>query len=189
VEPLWNWEDEKIISVNAFSNSEEVELFLNGKSLGSKKMTEFQNRTITWEVPFAKGTLRAVAINNGKEAASYELKTTEAPTQITVHCDKTSLKPDRQGLAHIFVTICDEAGNTVYSAENEITCEISGPVHLLGMDDSNPANIEDYKDNKQKAFHGKLLIYLQSIDKTGPVTIKLSSPGLQGTTVALNVVE
>jgi hypothetical protein len=189
VEPLWNWEEGKMISVNAFSNCEEVEVFLNGKSLGSKKMAEFQNRTITWEVPFAKGILRAVAKNSGREVASYELKTTGAPAQITVQCDKTSLKPDRQGLAHIFVTLCDETGNTVYSAENEITCEISGPVRLLGMEDSNPANIEDYKDNKQKAFHGKLLIYLQSIDKTGPVTIKLSSPGLQGTTIRLNVAE
>jgi hypothetical protein len=189
VEPLWNWEEGKMISVNAFSNCAEVELFLNGKSLGSKKMAEFQNRTINWEVPFAKGTLRAVAKNSGREVASSELKTTGAPAQINVQCDKTSLKPDRQGLAHIFVTLCDEAGNTVYSAENEITCEISGPVRLLGMEDSNPANIEDYKDNKQKAFHGKLLIYLQSIDKTGPVTIKLSSPGLQGTTIRLNVAE
>jgi hypothetical protein len=57
------------------------------------------------------------------------------------------------------------------------------------MEDSNPANIEDYKDNKQHAFHGKLLIYLQSLDKTGTVTIKLSSPGIQGATVELNMVK
>jgi hypothetical protein len=57
------------------------------------------------------------------------------------------------------------------------------------MEDSNPANIEDYKDNKQHAFHGKLLIYLQSLDKAGPATITLSSPGLQGTAVELTVAE
>ena len=68
-------------------------------------------------------------------------------------------------------------------------CEISGPASLLGMEDSNPANIEDYKDNKQHAFHGKLLIYLQSTDKTGPVTVKLSSPGLTGTVVELNAIK
>jgi hypothetical protein len=99
------------------------------------------------------------------------------------------MKADRQDIAHIFVTLCDEAGNTVYNADNEIICEISGPARLLGMEDSNPANIEDYKDNKQHAFHGKLLIYLQSLDKTGTVTIKLSSPGIQGATVELNMVK
>jgi hypothetical protein len=189
VEPVWNWEGEEMISINAFTNCEEIELFLNGRSLGQKKMAEFQNRTITWEVPFEKGTLKAVAKNSGREAASFELKTTGSPAQITASCDKTSLKPDRQELSHIFVNLCDESGNNVYSAENEITCEISGPLHLLGMEDSNPSNIEDYKDNKQKAFHGKLLIYLQATDKTGPATIKLSSPGLQGTTIRLNVTE
>ena len=75
----------------------------------------------------------------------------------------------------------------VDSANNEITCDVNGPVRLLGMEDSNPANTEDYKDNKQKAFHGKLLIYLQATDKPGAVTIKLSSPGLKDSTVLMDV--
>lgn len=57
------------------------------------------------------------------------------------------------------------------------------------MEDSNPANIEDYKDNTQHAYHGKLLVYLQSTGKTGPVSIKLSSPGLTGKVVEINVTE
>jgi beta-galactosidase len=97
------------------------------------------------------------------------------------------MKADRKDLAHIFVTLCDEAGNPVYTAENEITCEIEGPVRLLGMEDSNPANTEDYKDNKQHAYHGKLLIYLQSLDNSGTALIKLSSPGLEGCTIELNL--
>ena len=64
------------------------------------------------------------------------------------------------------MTVCDEAGNVVYDARNEISCEISGPVRLLGMEDANPVNTEGYKDKKQHAYHGKLLIYLQSTDKT-----------------------
>ncbi|MDP3002623.1 MAG: hypothetical protein Q8N38_05815, partial [Bacteroidales bacterium] len=103
--------------------------------------------------------------------------------------DVASLKGDKQDLAHVFVTLCDDTGNTVYSAENEITCEINGPVRILGMEDSNPRNIEDYKDNKQKAWHGKMLIYVQSLDKSGKAVITLSSPGLQGATVEIDVVE
>ncbi len=187
VDPLWNWDDGKMISINAFSNCEEVELLLNGRSLGSKKMADFKNRTITWEVPFEKGTLKAIARNNGREASSYELKTAAPAAQIIAVCEKKTIKPDRQDLAHVFVNLCDGEGNLVYSASNEITCEISGPARLLGMEDSNPSNTEDYKDNKQKAFHGKLLIYLQATDKPGVVTIKLSSPGLKDSTILLDV--
>ncbi len=189
VEPLWNYEDGKMISINAFSNCEEVEVFLNGKSLGNKKMSDFKNRAITWEIPFEKGTLKAVARNKGVETASFELKTTGSPVKIAATCNEESLRADRKDISHVFVKLCDESGNLVYNAGNEITCEITGPASLIGMEDSNPANIEDYKDNKQHAFHGKLLIYLQSTDKTGPVTVKLSSPGLTGTVVELNAIK
>jgi beta-galactosidase len=187
VEPVWNWAEGKMILVNAFSNCEEVELFLNNRSLGNKKMSDFINRTISWDVPFEKGTLKAVAKNNGQSVAEYELKTTGSPVKIVAACSEKSMKADRKDLAHIFVTLCDEAGNPVYTAENEITCEIEGPVRLLGMEDSNPANTEDYKDNKQHAYHGKLLIYLQSLDNSGTALIKLSSPGLEGCTIELNL--
>jgi beta-galactosidase len=188
-EPLWNWGDGKIITVNAFTNCEEVELLLNDRSLGTKKMADFQNRTISWDVPFEKGTLKAVAKSNGKQMAEYELKTTGAPVKIVGYCSEKSIKANKNDLTHIFVTLCDEAGNTVYSAENEITCETDGPVRLLGMEDSNPSNTENYKDNKQHTFHGKLLIYLQSSDKPGTVRIKLKSQGLETCNIELSVIE
>jgi beta-galactosidase len=187
VEPLWNYQEGELISINAFTNCEEVELFLNGKSLGKKKMADLKNRTITWEVPFHSGTLRAVARTGGKDLAFYELRTTGAPKRIMARSDKASLKADREDLASIFVTVCDDAGNTVYSATNNITCEVNGPVMILGMEDANPGNVDDYKDNKQDTFHGKLLIYIQSMDTPGKALIKLSSPGLQGTKVELNL--
>jgi hypothetical protein len=103
--------------------------------------------------------------------------------------DVSKLNDDKQELANVFVTLCDKSGNTVYSADNEITCEVTGPVRILGMEDSNPRNIENYKDNKQHAYHGKLLIYLQSLDKPGKAVIKLSSLGLKGTTIELDVIK
>lgn len=187
VDPLWNYEDRKVISVNAFSNCEEVELFINGKSIGNKKMTDFQNRAITWEIPFEKGILKAVARNKGVEAAVFELKTTGDPVRLKANPQELSMKADKTDIAHIYVTICDEAGNTVYNAGNEITCEVAGPARLIGMEDSNPSNIEDYKDNKQHAYRGKILIYLQSTGKTGQVTVKLSSPQLDGENIEFDI--
>ncbi len=189
VEPTWNYEDGKLISVNAFSNCEEVELLINSRSLGSKKMADFRNRTITWVIPFEKGTLKTVARNAGVEVAAYELKTTGPVSVISAKADEQSMKADRKDITRVFVNLCDADGNIVYEADNEITCEITGPARLIGMEDSNPANIEDYKDNIQHSFHGKLLIYIQSLDKPGHVTIKLSSPGLADAVVELNLME
>lgn len=186
VDPVWNWADGKVISVNAFTNCEEVELFINSRSLGTKKMSESKNRTLTWEVPFEKGTLSAVAKNKGSVVASAELKTTGTVSAIIASCDKKSIKADRQSIAHVYLNLCDEAGNTIYTAENEVTCEVTGPARLLGLEDSNPANVEDYKDNKQHAYHGKLLVYLQATDKPGQVTVKLSSPGLKDAIIKID---
>ncbi|MCX6330775.1 MAG: DUF4982 domain-containing protein [Bacteroidia bacterium] len=189
VEPVWNYKLGQTIAINAFSNCEEVELLLNSKSIGTKKMADFQNRTITWEIPFENGTLKAVAKNHGIEAAIYELKTTGTPVKIVAGCDDQSIKADRQDIAHIFVTLCDDAGNIVYNADNEITCEISGPARLLGMEDSNPANTEDYKDYRQHAYHGKLLVFIQALNESGKISVKLSSPGLIDALIELNAAE
>jgi hypothetical protein len=188
VEPHWNWENGKTLSVNAFTNCEEVELFLNGRSLGEKKRADFVNRVISWDVPFEKGTIKAIARNNGEQVAVFELKSSGVPAAIDAVCSELSLKADNRDITHVFVEINDIDGNIVYSASNEITCEIEGPARLLGMEDSNPANAENYKDNKQHAFHGRLLIYLQATDKTGTVSIRLNSPGLKEYTMVIPVV-
>jgi hypothetical protein len=189
VDPVWNWKTGQPVIVNVFTNCEEAELFLNERSLGIKKMADFRNRTLTWEVPFEPGQLSAVARNAGKDAATFALNTTGEPVSIVAKSDVIRLGNNRQDLADIFVTLCDSAGNVVYSADNEITCEITGPVKNIGMEDSNPVNTENYKDNKQHAFHGKLLVYIQSLDKPGKAVIKLTSPGLQPAIVEIEVVE
>ncbi|GAI90927.1 unnamed protein product, partial [marine sediment metagenome] len=81
----------------------------------------------------------------------------------------------------------DEKGVPVYSATNRINCVVSGPIRLLGLEDANPNNIEDYKDSEQNAFKGRLLIYVQSIDQTGRGRIIVSSPGLKKRELTLEI--
>lgn len=188
VDPVWDYDPGQNISVNIFTNCPEAELFLNERSLGRKKMEDFQNRTLTWTVPYEPGTLRAVGCSGEAEAATYILRSTGIPARIEARADTPSLVADRRDVAHVSVTLCDNEGNVVYSADNEITCEVTGPVRIIGMEDSNPGNTEDYKDNRQKAFHGKLLIYVQALDKTGDAVLKLTSPGLDDAEVKLSLI-
>jgi beta-galactosidase len=189
VDPIWNWNKDQVVSLNAFTNCEEVELFINGKSLGTKKLADFKNKVINWNAQFESGTVKAIARNNGKDVASYELKTYGEPAIITAKTDARVLKADRQDITRIFVNITDDVGNIVYNAENEILCSVSGPVKVIGMEDANPTNTEDYKDSKQEAFHGRLLVYIQSLDKPGEATISLSSSGLKSKSVVIDVVK
>ncbi len=189
VDPVWNYEEGSVVSVNVFTNCEETELLLSGKSLGVKRMSDFQNRTISWDIPFEPGELKAIGRNNGIEVTSCSLKTYGKPAAIKAMCDAMVLKADRTDISRIYVTIIDKDGNVVYNADNEILCEITGPVKLLGMEDANPRNTEDYKDNKQKAYRGKLLIYLQSEDTVGTANVTISSEGLNSLTFDLDIVK
>lgn len=189
VEPIWNYNEGQMVSVNAFTNCQEVELLLNGKSLGIKSLADFQNRTISWDVPFEPGELKATGRNNGIEVTSCSLKTYSKPAAFRAMCDAMVLKANRTDISRIYVTIIDQEGNPVYNAENEIICEVTGPVRLLGMEDANPGNTENYKDNKQKAFHGKLLIYIQSLNTPGKANVKISSEGLNSLTFTLDIVK
>jgi hypothetical protein len=187
VEPLWNYDSAQVISVNVFTNCNEVELFLNSVSMGTKRRADFPNRTITWEIPFTEGELKAIARNGNEVKAEHSLFTSGEAVAIEAECKKSEIMADRTELAHIFVTLVDKNGNLVYRADNEITCEIEGPVRLLGMEDANPSNIDNYKDNKQKSYHGKLLIYVQATDQTGTAIIRLSSEGMETKTIIIDV--
>ena len=183
----WNGEKGQEIYVYAFTNCEEVELFLNDQSLGSKLLADYPSRVIPWKIPFEKGILKTVAKTEGAALATYELKTTGPATKLVAKADKLSLKADRQDISHIEVMITDENGLRDFVTESIVTCTIDGPVSLLGMEDANSRNVEPYKDNKQSTYHGKLLLYIQSLDQPGIATIKVTSPGLGEALVELKI--
>ncbi len=186
--PTWNWKDGEKVVVSAFSNCEEVELLLNDRSIGRKKIADYEQKVINWEIHFEAGTLKAIARSKGKELASFHLKTAGNPEQLIAKSDVDKLKADSQDIAHILVEIADEKGIPVYSATNEVLCKIKGPLRLLGMEDSNPKNIENYKDNRQKAYHGRVLLYIQSLDKEGDAEVIVTSKGLKTAKYQLQII-
>jgi beta-galactosidase len=189
IDPLWNYKEGHEIYAGAFTNCEEVELFLDNQSLGRNKMADFPTRVITWKIPFKEGVLKAVGLTDGVELASFELKTAGPAAKLVANADALTLQADKEDISHIEVMITDESGTPDFMAEREITCEVTGPARLLGMEDSNPRNIENYKDNKQNTYHGKVLLYIQSLDKPGRATVKVTSPGLRPALIELDIVK
>ena len=187
--PHWNWKLEQKLNITVFSNCQEVEIYSNGNSLGSKKVADFSEKELAWEVVFAPGELRAIGRNNKQDVASFSLQTAGEPTQLILRSNVMILKADKQDITHIEVIIADDKFIPVYSANNTIKCEISGPIRLLGMEDANATNTENYKDSQQNAFKGRLLVYIQSLDRAGKAKIRISSPGIKGAELIIDIVD
>ena len=185
--PAWNWTPGDKIQVSCYTNTDEAELFLNGKSLGRKTLAQATARVIKWEVDYQPGELVVKAYREGKEVGTHLLKTAAAPYALKAILDRKSLDGSRKELAHVEVQVVDQAGNLVYAADNEITVKVEGPAALIGLESGSLVSHEDYKADKRKALRGKLLGYLQAQPKPGKVKITLQSPGLQPQTLELQV--
>jgi beta-galactosidase len=124
--PHWNWKQGELVDVWAYyNNADEVELFLNGRSLGIRKKTD-TTLHVMWRVPFEAGTLKAISKKNGKIVLTKEIKTAGAPAGIQLVADKTNLKAGFNDLSFITVKILDKQGNLVPDADNLIEFKIIG---------------------------------------------------------------
>jgi beta-galactosidase len=140
--PHWNWagKEGQEISVWAYSNCDEVELFLNGQTLGRKAMK--RNSHLEWLVKYAPGTLLARGYNAGKEILNTKVETTGAPASIQLTPDRATIKADREDVSVITVQVNDAQGRMIPTASNTITFGITGPGRIIGVGNGNPSSHE-----------------------------------------------
>ncbi len=201
--PHWNWSAGQTIPVMAYTNAEDVELFLNGKSLGRKKRgaepvtipvgpNVSESRTFStkyrlqWQVPFERGTLRAIAYKGGKQVAVKEVRTAGAPTQIRLSPDRTAIAADGDDLSFITVRIEDKDGNVVPGADNLVRFQVEGAGRIAAVDNGNPATVEPFQADCRKAFSGMALLIVRSErGKAGRIRVAANSDGLTTTETVL----
>ena len=170
--PLWNYDKNTKVQVVCYTNCNEAELQLNGRTVGERKPLDRETGIIAWDVNFEPGELRVIAFNNGKESADYKITTNTMPAKIDAEVIK---QIDNESLRQVRVKILDANGNPCILADNEITCAITGGT-LLGMENASANVAENYQDNKQRCINGRLLIYVKKDAAENPVSLKLSSP-------------
>lgn len=183
--PHWNWEPGKMIDIWAYyNNADEVELYLNGKSVGIKKKTG-DDLHVMWRLKFEPGTLKAVSRKNGKVVLTREIRTAGAPAKIQLVADRTSIKADGKDLSFVTVKILDKDGNIVPDADNKVNFKITGEGFIAGVDNGDPVNHDSFKVNYRKAFHGLALAIVQAKEKAGNITLSATADGLTGSTLVL----
>lgn len=187
--PHWNWKPGETIDIWAYyNNAEEVELFLNGKSLGrQKKDAEKNPYHVVWRVPFEEGTIEAVSYNSKGEIVERVSRTTASePKNIILNADRSVIKPNDNDLSYITVEVSDEKGILNPIADNEIIFEVSGGGFIAGVDNGSPISMERFKDSHRKLFNGKALLIIQTDGSEEPIVIKALSEGLTPATLTIN---
>lgn len=182
---LWNYEPGQLIRVVCYTNAPQARLLLNGKEVGQMKPYDDKSGIIYWDIPYQDGELRAEGCDaTGKVLSSYAIKTSGRPYALRATVDKEVLSTDK-ATAHVTIEVVDEQGTIVKLGDNDVTCQIEGPARLLGLEGSNNGDMSDYTDNHHRAFHGRLLAYIQTTGEKGEIRVKLTSPLLKGTEVVL----
>lgn len=142
------------IPVWCYTNCEEAELFLNGKSLGTKTFTKEHDMHLEWMVPYAPGELKVVGRNGGKEVASMTHVTAGAPMQFVVEADQMQLDPARRDLSFLTIRMQDEDGNFVPTADRWVSVRIEGPARLIGSGSGDPLSHTSFQANTFRTFNG-----------------------------------
>jgi beta-galactosidase len=184
----WNWKgnEGKIMEVNVYSSCEQVELFLNGRSLGKKPTNRITKYIAVWQVPYQFGNLKAVGYNGKKHVNVSELKTTGDPAQIKLTADRSKIKADGQDLSYVTVELTDANGIRNPKAESLITFSIDGPGTIAAVGNANPVSIESCQLPQRKAWHGRCLVILKSDSKAGKITLKASATGLNPASIEID---
>lgn len=184
--PHWNWKRGDTIDIVAYyNNADEVELFLNGRSLGLRSKSD-GNLHVKWRVPFAPGTVKAVSRKAGKTVLTKEIRTAGAPASLQLTADRQQIDANGQDLSFITVQLFDKKGTLIPNADQLVQFSVSGAGYIAGVDNGDPVSHEPFKANQRKLMAGKALVIIRSNGKPGPVTISAKTEGLPATSITIN---
>ena len=185
--PHWNWPGKEgdSIKVHCYTNCEEVELFLNGKSVGKQKAVPYKK--LIWGLKYKPGKLEAKGYKGGKLITNDVVETTSAPAQVALNSDVTTLKADGCDVSVIKVAIKDDKGRVCPTANNLVKFSIEGPGRIIGTGNGNPTSYEPDKASQRMAFNGYCMVLVQADKTAGVIRLKASSETLKGSEISIKV--
>ncbi|MFL9484031.1 beta-galactosidase GalB [Chitinophagaceae bacterium LWZ2-11] len=184
--PHWNWNVGDSVDVWAYYNhADEIELFLNDKSLGIKRKKN-DDLHVMWRVKYEPGTIKAISRNNGKVVLTKEINTAGKAEKIELIADRKQIKATGEDVSFVTVRILDKAGNVVPNADNDIKFTINGKAYIAGVDNGDPTSMESFKADHRKAFHGLALVVIGAKEDASKIEVTATGTGLQSGTVTIN---
>lgn len=183
--PHWNWKKGQVVDVWAYYNmADEVELYLNGRSLGVKRK-EGDALHVQWRVGWEPGELKAISRKDGKTVLVRTIRTAGPAARIALKADRRSIRADDKDLSFITVSMTDAHGVPVPDAANELHFELTGAGILRGVDNGYQADLESLKGPDHKAYNGLCLAIVGATCKAGKVVLRVSGKGLIPATLVI----
>jgi beta-galactosidase len=181
--PHWTWEgrEGEEIPVWVHSNLDEVELFLNGKSLGRQKVARLGH--LEWKVRYEPGSIEAQGWKDGKLVLTEKHETTGPIASLRLTADRMAIDADGADVVVLTVDALDSAGRALPTADNMINFKVSGEGALIGVGNGDPNCHESDKEPRRSLFHGLAQVIVQSTKTAGTITIEASTM-VRGSTVA-----
>ncbi|ATC65550.1 beta-galactosidase [Nibricoccus aquaticus] len=184
--PHWNWavRDKEPIMVRAYTNHDEVELFLNDQSQGRRAVP--RGGYVEWPVIYQAGVLRAEGYRGGKSAGSARVETTGPAQTLTLISDRGELRADGEDCAIVTVSALDAEGRIVPTAMDAVEFEIKGPGKIIGVGNGDPSSHESDKGSRRSLFNGYAQVIVQTTKGGGPITLIARAPERNPATLQLN---
>lgn len=187
----WNFKPGSKLSMWTYTNADEVELRVNGKTVGrqvnNKKNPKTRNK-IRWDnVKYEKGHIEAIARNDGKIVACHKIETAGKAVRLLSESDNQNWKADGMDLQHVRLTAVDKKGRRVQGASHSMRFDIEGPAEIIGVINGDINSHEMTVGNERSLFKGNATVILRSTQKPGKVKLKVSAYGLQSEEILLDV--
>jgi beta-galactosidase len=178
----WNWKgaEGKKLSVSVYSNYPFVQLELNGKVIGTKAVSPETKLTVIFQVPYEPGELKAIGLNDGKEAKAISFKTTGAAAKIRLTPDRSTIKANRNDLSYVTVELLDADGNLVRDNDLPVTFTIAGAGEAAAIGSGDPKDMRSFKSPVCNTFRGRCLVILRPSGAFGEINLSAQAQGLNG---------
>lgn len=184
----WTWPgyEGKPVKVEVYSESEEVELLLNGKSCGKAMTGEVNRFKAIFDIPYQKGTLEAVGYTKGEETGRFSLKTAGEEKKLVLTCEKESVT-EEDDIVYLNISLEDSEGIRNTSVDTKVSVKVDGCGSLEGFGNANPASEENFYDAEHSTFHGRALVAIRVGKAPGRIKVTASAEGYESKTVEIKV--
>lgn len=183
----WNWKgfERKNISLEVYSPGDEVELFVNGKSIGKKKTGEEKQAITKFETVYIPGRIEAVAYIEGKETGRHVLETADDEVGMRLYTDRTELQAGGKDVCLIEASICDMQGRLNMEAARQISVTVEGNGVLQGIGSANPVSEENFSGNTAWTFEGRVMAAVRTIKSKGKIYVRFRADGCEDQKICL----
>ena len=182
IAPYWDFNPGQMIDIDVYSNCPKIALYKDETLVGEQELNQKKDLYFSghWQLPYAEGRLVAIAFDeNGREAARQEITSFGEACAISVHGESNAIAADGESINFITIEMVDQNGRVVENARNRVQVMVDGPGRLIGMDNGDSTDYDQYKCNSRKLFSGKLLAMVASTKEAGRVFVTVSSKGME----------